>query len=203
MTHAEFIARDRFSHEELLALSQGNLVADPPAEFIRLPAPPMLMVTRVTQLERRGPRGRIVGEQDIHVSDWFFHCHFRGDPVQPGCLGVDAIWQLVGLYIAACGAPGSGRALGCKEVEFAGQIRPHNRTVRYEVDIRRFSQLKESGSAVAIGIHAAQFPQRQNITALCLLLQKDARRCFVTRFIAAQKAIPTFTQRSIQTDSRH
>lgn len=151
MTHAEFTARSRFSQEELLALSQGNLVADPPAEFIRLPAPPMLMITRVTELERRGARGRIVGEQDIHVSDWFFHCHFRGDPVQPGCLGVDAIWQLVGLYIAACGAPGSGRALGCKEVEFAGQIRPHNRTVRYEVDIRRYSLLKESGSAVAIG----------------------------------------------------
>lgn len=151
MTHAEFAARNHFSQEELLALSQGNLVADPPAEFIRLPAPPLLMISRVTELERRGARGRIVGEQDIRVSDWFFHCHFRGDPVQPGCLGVDAIWQLVGLYIAACGAPGSGRALGCKEVEFAGQIRPHNRTVRYEVDIRRFSLLRESGSAVAIG----------------------------------------------------
>jgi 3-hydroxyacyl-[acyl-carrier protein] dehydratase/trans-2-decenoyl-[acyl-carrier protein] isomerase len=111
----------------------------------------MLMLSRVVELERRGPRGRIVGEQDINVADWFFHCHFRSDPVQPGCLGVDAIWQLVGLYTGACGAPGSGRALGCKEVEFAGQIRPYNKVVRYEVDIRRFSQLKESGSAVSIG----------------------------------------------------
>jgi 3-hydroxyacyl-[acyl-carrier protein] dehydratase/trans-2-decenoyl-[acyl-carrier protein] isomerase len=151
MRYAEFLERDHFDYEELLGLSQGNLVEDPPEEFIRLPAPPMLMLSRVVVLERRGPRGRIVGEQDINVADWFFHCHFRGDPVQPGCLGVDAIWQLVGLYTGACGAPGSGRALGCKEVEFAGQIRPYNKVVRYEVEIRRFSQLKESGSAVSIG----------------------------------------------------
>ena len=151
MLFSEFITRDHYSFEELLALSQGTLVEDAPEEFIRLPAPPMLMISRVVELERNGPRGRIVGEQDIGVDDWFFHCHFRGDPVQPGCLGVDAIWQLVGLYISANGAPGSGRALGCKEVEFAGQIRPYNKTVRYEVDIRRYSQLKESGSAVAIG----------------------------------------------------
>ena len=151
MLYSEFIKRDHFSYKELLGISQGNLVEDPPEEFIRLPAPPMLMVSRVVELDRRGARGRIVGEQDINVSDWFFHCHFRGDPVQPGCLGVDAIWQLVGLYISANGAPGNGRALGCKEVEFAGQIRPYNKVVRYEVDIRRLSQLKESGSAVAIG----------------------------------------------------
>lgn len=151
MRYEEFVAREHYSFEELLALSQGNLVEDAPEEFIRLPAPPMLMLSRVTELTRRGARGRIVGEQDIHLADWFFHCHFRDDPVQPGCLGVDAIWQLVGLYCSANGAPGSGRALGCKEVEFAGQIRPYNKVVRYEVDIRRFSLLKESGSAVAIG----------------------------------------------------
>jgi len=149
--YEEYLRRSTFSKEELLALSQGNLVSDPPAEFIRLPAPPMLMVDRVVELTRNGARGRIVGEQDIHLTDWFFHCHFRGDPVQPGCLGVDAVWQLVGLYCSAAGAPGSGRALGCKEVEFAGQIRPYDKVVRYEVEIRRFSLLKESGSAVAIG----------------------------------------------------
>ncbi len=151
MRYAEFIERTSYSYEELIALSQGNLVSDAPAEFIRLPAPPMLMIDRVVELSRAGVKGRIVGEQDIAVDDWFFHCHFRGDPVQPGCLGVDAVWQLVGLYIAANGAPGSGRALGCKEVEFAGQIRPYNKVVRYEVDIRRFSSLEQSGSAVAIG----------------------------------------------------
>ena len=151
MRYAEFLEKTTFSRAELLGLSQGNLVADPPAEFVRLPAPPMLMFDRVVELERAGPRGRIVAEQDIGLADWFFQCHFRGDPVQPGCLGVDAIWQLVGLYCAAAGGKGSGRALGCKEVEFAGQIRPHNKLVRYEVDIRRFSILKESGCAVAIG----------------------------------------------------
>lgn len=151
MRYAEFLELGALSKEQLLALSQGNLVDDAPAEFVRLPAPPMLMIDRVVELTRQGPRGRIVGEQDIHLTDWFFHCHFRGDPVQPGCLGVDAVWQLIGLYCAAAGAPGSGRALGCKEVEFAGQIRPYNRVVRYEVDIRRFSMLKESGASVAIG----------------------------------------------------
>jgi 3-hydroxyacyl-[acyl-carrier protein] dehydratase / trans-2-decenoyl-[acyl-carrier protein] isomerase len=151
MRYAEFLSRDHFSKEELIGLSQGNLVSDPPGEFVRLPAPPMLMIDRVTEIHRDGARGRIVGEQDVNLTDWFFHCHFRGDPVQPGCLGVDAIWQLLGLYCGVAGAPGTGRALGCKEVEFAGQIRPHNRLVRYEVDIRRFSMLKESGSSVVIG----------------------------------------------------
>jgi 3-hydroxyacyl-[acyl-carrier protein] dehydratase/trans-2-decenoyl-[acyl-carrier protein] isomerase len=151
MRYAEFLGRDHFSKEEILGISQGNLVVDPPAEFVRLPAPPMLMIDRVIEIRHDGPRGRIVGERDVELTDWFFHCHFRGDPVQPGCLGVDAIWQLLGLYCGVSGAPGSGRALGCKEVEFTGQIRPHNRLVRYEIDIRRFSMLKESGSAVVIG----------------------------------------------------
>jgi 3-hydroxyacyl-[acyl-carrier protein] dehydratase/trans-2-decenoyl-[acyl-carrier protein] isomerase len=151
MRYAEFVERDHFTKEELFGLSQGNLVVGAPDEFVRLPAPPMLMIDRVVTLERLGARGRIVGEQDINLTDWFFQCHFRGDPVQPGCLGVDAVWQLLGLYCAAAGAAGSGRALGCKEVEFAGQIRPYNRVVRYEVDIRRFSKLPESGAAVAIG----------------------------------------------------
>ncbi len=151
MRYAEFLERSHFSKDELFALSQGNLVEDPPDELVRLPAPPMLMIDRVVSIERLGTRARIVGEQDIHLTDWFFQCHFRGDPVQPGCLGVDAVWQLLGLYCGVAGASGSGRALGCKEIEFSGQIRPYNRVVRYEVDIRRFSKLPESGSAVAIG----------------------------------------------------
>lgn len=151
MRFDEFTARGHYTKDELFRLSQGNLVEDAPAEFIRLPAPPMLMVDRVVELTRNGPRGRIIGEQDISLTDWFFQCHFRDDPVQPGCLGVDAVWQLVGLYCAANGAPGSGRALGCKEVEFSGQIRPYNKVVRYDVEIRRFSLLKDSGSAVAVG----------------------------------------------------
>jgi 3-hydroxyacyl-[acyl-carrier protein] dehydratase / trans-2-decenoyl-[acyl-carrier protein] isomerase len=151
ISYAEFLERTSLNKAELLALSQGTLVADPPQEFIRIPAPPMLMLDRVVQIERRGAQGRIVGERDVALDDWFFHCHFRGDPVQPGCLGVDAVWQLIGLYCALNGAPGSGRALGCKEVEFSGQIRPYNQVVRFEVDIRRFAMLRESGSSVAIG----------------------------------------------------
>jgi 3-hydroxyacyl-[acyl-carrier protein] dehydratase/trans-2-decenoyl-[acyl-carrier protein] isomerase len=151
MNHTEFTERKAFAREELIALSQGNLVSDPPSEFVRLPAPPMLMLDRVVELEQTGARGRIVGEQDIALDAWFFHCHFRGDPVLPGCLGVDAVWQLLGLYCAVAGAAGSGRALGCGEVTFFGQIRPHNRMVRYEVTVRRFSSLPASGSAVAIG----------------------------------------------------
>jgi 3-hydroxyacyl-[acyl-carrier protein] dehydratase/trans-2-decenoyl-[acyl-carrier protein] isomerase len=97
LRYAEFLSRTRFSKEEILGLSQGNLVDDPPAEFVRLPAPPMLMIDRVLEIVHDGVRGRIVGEKDVEPTDWFFHCHFRGDPVQPGCLGVDAIWQLLGL----------------------------------------------------------------------------------------------------------
>ncbi|HLK41570.1 MAG TPA: bifunctional 3-hydroxydecanoyl-ACP dehydratase/trans-2-decenoyl-ACP isomerase [Polyangiaceae bacterium] len=151
MRYAEFLARTSFSKGDLIALAHGTLVEDPPAEFVRMPGPPLLMVDRVVSIERAGGRGRIVGERDVRVDDWFFQCHFRGDPVQPGSLGVDAVWQLVGLYCAAAGAPGSMRAFGCKEVELNGQIRPHDEVVRYEVDIRRYMRLAGSGSAMAIG----------------------------------------------------
>lgn len=150
MHYEELLRRTSLSKEELLGLSQGNSIGGAPAEFMRLPAPPMLMFDRVVEVTRNGPRGRIVGEQDIHPDAWYFQCHFRGDPVQPGCLGVDAVWQLIGLYCGLNGAVGSGRALGCKEVEFAGQIRPYDRLVRYEVDVRRFTLLKDSGAALAI-----------------------------------------------------
>jgi 3-hydroxyacyl-[acyl-carrier protein] dehydratase/trans-2-decenoyl-[acyl-carrier protein] isomerase len=151
MRYKEFLNCTSLSKDQLLAISQGKLLEDAPKEFVRLPAPPLLMLDRVVSIERNGSRGRIVGEQDISSTDWFFQCHFRDDPVQPGCLGVDAVWQLLGLYCGLCGAPGSGRALGCKEVEFFGQIRPYDETVRYDVEIRRFSLLPQSGSAIAIG----------------------------------------------------
>lgn len=152
MTHEEFCQRTYLSREEVLAMSYGRLVDDAPEDFtLRLPAPPMLMLDRVTEIERDGRRGRIVGERDVRLDDWFFGCHFTADPVQPGCLGVDAVWQLVGLYCSLRGAMGTGRALGCKEVEFFGQIRPHDTTVRYEVDIVRYQELPASGSAIAIG----------------------------------------------------
>jgi len=151
LKYDEFLNRTYFTKEELIAHSQGNLIQSPPFELAKLPAPPFLMIDRVTKIEKSGMKGTLVAEKDVMLDDWFFQCHFRGDPVQPGCLGVDAIWQLIGFYCCLNGAPGSGRALGCKEVEFQGQIRPHNKTVRYEVDIRRYSYLEEQGAAMAIG----------------------------------------------------
>lgn len=152
MNYAEFRERAHFGSEELLAFAYGRLIDDPPAGLSsRLPLPPMLMVDRVGEIRRDGPRGRIVAERDVRLDDWFFQCHFLGDPVQPGCLGVDGVWQLIGFYCVWSGAVGSGRALGCGEVEFSGQIRPHDATMRYEIDIRRYAELPASGSAVAVG----------------------------------------------------
>jgi 3-hydroxyacyl-[acyl-carrier protein] dehydratase / trans-2-decenoyl-[acyl-carrier protein] isomerase len=152
VTYSEFLQRTSFSKVEVIGLAHGTLVEDPPSEgFAALPAPPMLMVDRITQISHRGPQGRIVAEFDVHMDAWFFQCHFRHDPVQPGCLGVDAIWQLIGFYGASRGAVGAGRALGAKEIEFSGQIRPYNELVRYEIDIRRYTELADTGAAVAIG----------------------------------------------------
>jgi 3-hydroxyacyl-[acyl-carrier protein] dehydratase / trans-2-decenoyl-[acyl-carrier protein] isomerase len=151
MKYNEFINRTSFTKEELIAFSWGHLVDDPPSEFAKLPAPPFLMIDRVTHIEKNGKKGKIIAEKDVRVDDWFFQCHFVGDPVQPGVLGVDAIWQLIGFYCTVNGAPGSGRALGCGQVEFSGQIRPHNKIVRYEIDIRRYSAMSDQGAVIAIG----------------------------------------------------
>lgn len=152
MKYAEFLARDHFEPDELLAFAWGRLVEDPPAELTsQLPTPPMLMVDRVTEIRRSGRQGRIVAERAVRRDDWFFQCHFTNDPVQPGCLGVDAVWQLLGFFCNWAGGLGSGRALGSGEIEFFGQIRPHDRLVRYEIDVRRYSELKATGASIAIG----------------------------------------------------
>ena len=152
MKYAEFKGRTHFSKEELLAFAYGRLVQDPPEHFLaRLPAPPMLMVDRICEIEAQGSRGRIAAERDIHLDDWFFHCHFNSDPVQPGCLGLDGIWQLLGFYCNWRGGVGSGRALGCGEVDFFGQIRPRDELVRYEVDVRRYAELSNSGACMVVG----------------------------------------------------
>lgn len=151
MKYAQFLEQDAFDFEQLLAFAYGNLIKDPPKDFdSRLPAPPFLMLDRILSIEENNGKGRVVAEQDIRLDAWYFQCHFPGDPVQPGCLCVDAIWQIIGFYCVWCGALGTGRALGCKEVEFSGQIRPHNKVVRFEVDIARFRNLKTSGSAIVI-----------------------------------------------------
>jgi 3-hydroxyacyl-[acyl-carrier protein] dehydratase / trans-2-decenoyl-[acyl-carrier protein] isomerase len=152
MTYEEFQECSHFGLEELIAFAYGTLVEDPPEGFAaRLPAPPFLMVDRILEIRGDGRQGRIVAEQDIRLDAWYFQCHMPGDPVQPGCLGVDAIWQLLGFFCVWRGALGSGRALGCGEVVFSGQIRPFNRLVRYDIEVRRFTHLKESGASIVIG----------------------------------------------------
>jgi 3-hydroxyacyl-[acyl-carrier protein] dehydratase/trans-2-decenoyl-[acyl-carrier protein] isomerase len=126
-----------FDREQLLACARGELFGPGNA---RLPAPPMLMFDRITHVgEHDGAfgKGSLCAELDIDPSLWFFACHFAGDPVMPGCLGLDALWQLSGFFLPWLGLPGRGRALGVGQVKFTGQVLPGARLVRYEVDIRR------------------------------------------------------------------
>ncbi|MCG8571636.1 MAG: bifunctional 3-hydroxydecanoyl-ACP dehydratase/trans-2-decenoyl-ACP isomerase [Spirochaetes bacterium] len=149
MKYNDFLKAEQLDKYQLMALAHQQLIDDPPGLLPSLPAPPMLMLDRVVRIIHDGKKGQIVGEQDIHLDSWFFGCHFRNDPVQPGCLGVDAVWQLLGLYCTLRGAVGTGRALGCQEVEFFGQIRPHNKTVTYNLEIRRYTAIQGNAMVVA------------------------------------------------------
>lgn len=129
--------QDSYSYEELLACSRGELFG---AGNAQLPAPNMLMMDRITHISETGgvhEKGEIKAELDIKPDLWFFECHFEGDPVMPGCLGLDAMWQLVGFYLGWLGHPGRGRALGVGEVKFTGQVLPTGKTVQYQIDIKR------------------------------------------------------------------
>ncbi len=126
-----------FSFEELLACAKGELFGPGNAQ---LPAPPMLMMDRITHISDTGGahgQGQVVAEFDVKPDRWFFDCHFPNDPVMPGCLGLDALWQMTGFFLGWLGEKGRGRALGVGEVKFSGMITPAIRTVRYIVDIRR------------------------------------------------------------------
>lgn len=126
-----------FTREELLKCGQGELFGPGNAQ---LPVPNMLMMDRVTHISTEGGlfgKGEIRAELDINPGLWFFECHFPGDPVMPGCLGLDAMWQLVGFYLGWLGHPGKGRALGVDEVKFTGQVLPTARLVTYQIDIKR------------------------------------------------------------------
>ena len=123
--------------EQLLACARGDMFGPGNA---KLPAPPMLMFDRITTISQDGGahgKGFIRAELDITPDLWFFGCHFLGDPVMPGCLGVDAMWQLTGFFLPWLGEPGRGRALGVGQVKFAGQVLPTAKLVSYEIDIRR------------------------------------------------------------------
>ncbi|MBS0382888.1 MAG: 3-hydroxyacyl-[acyl-carrier-protein] dehydratase FabA [Proteobacteria bacterium] len=131
-----------FDYEQLLACGRGELFGPGNA---RLPAPPMLMFDRITHISEEGGaygKGLIKAELDIHPHMWFFNCHFMGDSVMPGCLGLDAMWQLSGFFLPWLGEPGRGRALGVGEVKFTGQVLPHAKLVRYEIDIHRVKRGK-------------------------------------------------------------
>jgi 3-hydroxyacyl-[acyl-carrier protein] dehydratase/trans-2-decenoyl-[acyl-carrier protein] isomerase len=126
-----------YDYEALLACGRGKLFGPGNAQ---LPAPPMLMVDRVTSITADGGpdgKGQVVAEMDVHPDLWFFKCHFLGDPVMPGCLGVDALWQLTGFFLGWLGMPGRGRALGVGEVKFTDMVTPEARLIRYTVNMKR------------------------------------------------------------------
>ena len=129
--------KNSFNRDELLECGYHGLRG---AGTAQLPVPPMLMFDRVTLINDDGGsygKGRIEAELDINPDLWFFDCHFPGDPVMPGCLGLDALWQLIGFYLTWAGNPGHGRALGAKDVKFSGMVVPEAKVVSYEIDIRR------------------------------------------------------------------
>ena len=129
--------KSRFDFESLLACGRGELFGPGNAQ---LPLPPMLMFDRITHVSDAGGdhgKGQITAEFDIHPDLWFFACHFQGDPVMPGCLGVDALWQLLGFFLGWMGAPGRGRALGVGEVKFTGMVTPAIKRVEYVVNLKR------------------------------------------------------------------
>lgn len=129
--------KSHYSKEDLLESGAGGYFGPGNAQ---LPAPPMLMMDRITRISLDGGdfgKGHVVAELDITQSLWFFDCHFPGDPVMPGCLGLDAMWQLIGYWLGWSGSPGKGRALGVGEVRFRGDITPDTRLVRYEVSLRQ------------------------------------------------------------------
>jgi 3-hydroxyacyl-[acyl-carrier protein] dehydratase/trans-2-decenoyl-[acyl-carrier protein] isomerase len=131
-----------YDYEQLLACGRGELFGPGNAQ---LPLPPMLMFDRITQIAETGGeygKGLIRAEFDVTPDHWFFQCHFKGDPVMPGCLGLDALWQMLGFFLGWLGGPGRGRALSVGEVKFSGMVLPSARMVEYGVDLKRVLRSK-------------------------------------------------------------
>jgi len=129
--------KSNYTYEDLLSCAREELFGPGNAQ---LPLPPMLMLDRVTSVSVDGGehgKGQIVAEFDIKSDLWFFPCHFVGDPVMPGCLGLDALWQMLGFYMGWLGGTGKGRAFGVGEVKFTGMVTPDVKTVEYTVDLKR------------------------------------------------------------------
>jgi 3-hydroxyacyl-[acyl-carrier protein] dehydratase / trans-2-decenoyl-[acyl-carrier protein] isomerase len=129
--------KSSFEYEELLSCGRGELFGPGNAQ---LPLPPMLMFDRITGISEEGGehgKGFVRAELDVKPDLWFFACHFKGDPVMPGCLGLDALWQMCGFFLGWLGSPGRGRALGTGEIKFTGQVLPSVKRVEYGVDFKR------------------------------------------------------------------
>ena len=140
--------KNSFKYDELIDCSEGKLFGPGNA---KLPSPPMLMFDRITNIqEGKGVynKGTIHAELDIKDKMWFFDCHFKEDPVMPGCLGLDAMWQLVGFYLGWIGEPGKGRALGVNSVKFGGEVLKNVKIAKYQVDMKRI--LKKEGAVVGL-----------------------------------------------------
>lgn len=132
-----FQKKSSYTRDELIDCGKGRLFGPGNAQ---LPLPPMLMFNRIVKImEHDGKfgKGQVIAELDVTPDLWFFECHFEGDPVMPGCLGLDALWQLIGFYLGWMGGPGHGRALGAGEVKFTGQVTPKTKLVTYQVDLKR------------------------------------------------------------------
>jgi 3-hydroxyacyl-[acyl-carrier protein] dehydratase/trans-2-decenoyl-[acyl-carrier protein] isomerase len=141
-TDMTFTPQSSYSYDEIIECGEGKLFG--PGNAL-LPLPPMLMFDRITQINDNGGvhgKGQVIAEFDINPDLWFFECHFKGDPVMPGCLGLDALWQLTGFWLGWTGAQGSGRAIGAGEVKLTEQILPSSKKVTYTVDIKRFINRK-------------------------------------------------------------
>tara|TARA_B110000881_G_scaffold180687_1_gene166792 strand:+ start:21 stop:524 length:504 start_codon:yes stop_codon:yes gene_type:complete len=140
--------KSSYNYNELIDCANGKLFGGGNA---KLPLPPMLMIDRITEITDNGgtyKKGFIKAELDIKPDMWFFNCHFKDDPVMPGCLGLDAMWQLVGFYLGWLDEPGKGRALGVNEVKFTGEVLSKVKMATYEIEIKRI--LKKEGAAVGL-----------------------------------------------------
>ena len=133
--------RSSFEYEDLLACGRGELFPEGP----QLPLPPMLMFDRISEIAEAGGeygKGLVRAVLNVKPDLWFFPCHFKGDPVMPGCLGLDALWQMVGFFVGWLGTPGRGRALGVGEVKLSGQVQPHVKEIIYGIEIKRVMRSK-------------------------------------------------------------
>ena len=140
--------KNNYIYDELIECGKGKLFGEGNA---KLPLPPMLMFDRITKIEQKTgefKKGFIKAELDIKDNLWFFDCHFQGDPVMPGCLGLDAMWQLVGFFLGWIGEPGKGRALGVNSVKFTGEVLKNIKMATYEIHIKRI--LKKEGTVVGL-----------------------------------------------------